>query len=76
VTRPAPARLPVAAVERELVEAHGLRLRDAVAHALVEQWHRATRDLSDYLEERSAERLDLVDVSTLAALYSTAAGIA
>lgn len=72
------AAVPVAVleVERELVEAHGLPLRDAVAHALVERWHEAARELAAYLEERTPDVLDLVDVSTLASMYARAAGIA
>jgi predicted DNA-binding WGR domain protein len=71
-----PALCRATAGERELVEAHGLRLRDGVAHALVEQWLCATRELSDYLAERTPERHDLTDVSMLAAMYANAAGMA
>jgi predicted DNA-binding WGR domain protein len=58
-----------AAVQRDIVEAHGLHLQERAARQLVERWHRATTALASYLHERSAENLDLVDVSTLASMY-------
>jgi predicted DNA-binding WGR domain protein len=61
------------ALERELVEAHGLSLVDRAVQQLVERWREATTALLHYLEERRPEHLDLVDVSTLAAIYLDAA---
>lgn len=62
--------------EREIVEAHGLSLGDAVARQLVDEWRAATTALARYLEERRPEALDLVDVSTLASLYVAASAAA
>jgi predicted DNA-binding WGR domain protein len=59
----------VRAVERDIVEAHGLPLGERAVQQLVVRWHEATAALARYLEERRAEHLDLVDVSTLAAMY-------
>lgn len=64
-----PATVARAAVQRDIVEAHGLHLQERAARQLVERWHRATAALASYLHERSAEDLDLVDVSTLASMY-------
>jgi predicted DNA-binding WGR domain protein len=75
VTTERPAVVVELLVERELVEAHGLPLGDATARALVERWHLAARELAAYLEERTPNALDLVDVSTLASMYAHAAGI-
>ncbi len=58
-----------AAVERAVVEAHGLSLGSADVRKLVGRWYAATRELARYLEERQADAFDLVDVSTLAAMY-------
>jgi len=67
---PSPAPLTkVRAVERDIVEAHGLPLGERAVQQLVVRWHEATAALARYLEERRPERLDLVDVSTLAAMY-------
>ena len=63
-------------MERAIVEAHGLELRDRKARSLVETWHAATRALRSYLAERRQEVLDLEDVSTLASMYAVAAGVA
>jgi predicted DNA-binding WGR domain protein len=57
------------ALQRDIVEAHGLPLRERTARQLVDRWYAATTALASYLEERRAEHLDLVDVSTLAAMY-------
>ena len=57
------------AIERDIVEAHGLPLHERTVRQLVDRWHQATSALARYLEERSPERFDLVDVSTLAAMY-------
>jgi predicted DNA-binding WGR domain protein len=74
--RPA-VRVDVAgSIERDVVEAHGLRLGDTTARALVERWHAAARELAAYVRERAPEVLDLEDVSTLAAMYARAAGLA
>lgn len=64
------------AMEREIVEAHGLHLGDRTARALVEGWHAATRALRAYLTKQRAEELDMEDVSTLASMYALAAGVA
>lgn len=67
------------AVEREIVEAHGLHLGDRTARTLVEGWHAATRALRTYLTKQDGgdvEALDLEDVSTLASMYALAAGVA
>lgn len=59
--------------ERELVELHGLYLDDTTARALVTRWYEATSELARYLEQSHSEAFDLVDVSTLAAMYVSAA---
>jgi predicted DNA-binding WGR domain protein len=57
-------------VERDLVEAHGLPTRDISVQQMVSRWHLATLELSAFLRRRRREEaLDLVDVSTLAAMY-------
>ena len=61
--------LPDAAVARAVVEAHGLSLASPDARKLVGRWYAATREIARYLEERQADTFDLVDISTLAALY-------
>lgn len=63
--------LPSLALEvaRDLVEAHGLGIKDPAVRTLVAQWHAATLELAHYLEARRPENFDLVDVSTLAAMY-------
>jgi predicted DNA-binding WGR domain protein len=61
------------AMQREIVEAHGLSLRERAAQQLVARWQDATEAILRYLEERQPEHLDLVDVSTLAAMYVEAA---
>lgn len=53
----------------EVLEAHALRLDDPTARELVARWHRAALELALFIERGRAERLDLVDASTLAALY-------
>jgi predicted DNA-binding WGR domain protein len=63
------------AVEREIVEAHGLGLGDRTARSLVATWHAATRALRSYLAERGADALDMDDVSALASMYAVAAGV-
>jgi hypothetical protein len=65
-----------AAVEREIVEAHGLSLSDRVARSLVDQWHAAASALRSYVEARGEGSLDLEDVSTLAAMYVSARQVA
>ncbi len=57
------------AVERAIVEAHGLPLEDAVARELVSRWHASTVAIVGYLKARGGEGLDLVDASTLAAMF-------
>ncbi len=57
------------AVHRDILEAHGLPLDARGVRQLVARWRTATEALASYLEERRAEHLDLVDVSTLAAMY-------
>ena len=66
---PSPATARARATERDIVEAHGLALGERAVQQLVSRWHEATSALSRYLEERRAEHLDLVDISTLAAMY-------
>ena len=63
---PSPAIASTRAVQREIVEAHGLSLREPAVQQLVGRWRDATSDLRTYLAERQPEHLDLVDVSTLA----------
>ena len=65
--RPLPS--PALEVARDLVEAHGLGIKDPAVRVLVAQWHAATLELAHYLEARRPENFDLVDVSTLAAMY-------
>jgi predicted DNA-binding WGR domain protein len=64
-----------ASIERELVELHGLRLDDTRVQGLVARWYEATTELAHYLEAQALQReaFDLVDVSTLAAMYVSAA---
>jgi predicted DNA-binding WGR domain protein len=64
------------AVEREIVEAHGLGLGDRTARSLVATWHAATRALRSYLAQRGADPLDMEDVSALASMYAVVAGVA
>jgi len=66
---PSPATARARATERDIVEAHGLALGERAVQQLVGRWHEATSALARYLEERRAEPLDLVDISTLAAMY-------
>jgi predicted DNA-binding WGR domain protein len=66
---PSPAIVRARAAERDIVEAHGLSLGERAVQQLVVRWHEATAAIARYLEERRAEHLDLVDVSTLAAMY-------
>ena len=64
------------AVERAILEAHGLPLEDTRARMLVAKWHAATTAIIRHLEAKGAEMLDLVDVSTLAGMFVTASGAA
>ena len=64
------------AVERAIVEHHGLSLREPVVRQLVTRWHAATLELARFLKERRTEVLDLVDVSTLAAMFVAATAAA
>jgi predicted DNA-binding WGR domain protein len=65
------------AIDREIVEAHGLSLGDQNARRLVDQWHRATSALWFYAQARASESaLDLEDVSTLAAMYRAVSQVA
>jgi predicted DNA-binding WGR domain protein len=64
-----PAMASTRAVQREIVEAHGLSLREPAVQQLVGRWRDATTDLRAYLAERQPEHLNLVDVSTLADMY-------
>ena len=56
------------AIEREIVEAHGLSPDDATARTLVTRWHAATRDIARYLAARGVQA-DLSDASTLAEMF-------
>ena len=47
-----------------------------VARKLVARWFVATRKLSEYLAEMRPEVLDLVDTSTLAAMFVEATALA
>ncbi len=58
--------------EADLAKAHGLRLDDPTARALVRRWYDATTALRGYIGEVST--LDLVDVSTLAEMFVRASG--
>jgi len=69
-------RPPARDVEREIVEAHGLPLASLKVRAMVSEWHTATKALADYIAARKRKRFDLVDVSTLAAMYAAAEGFA
>lgn len=62
------------AVERAILEDHGLPVEDAAARALVARWHAATLAIVRYLEAKGAELLDLVDASTLAGMFVQAGG--
>ncbi len=74
-TRRTPEVIGVSAAS-EIVEAHGMSLRDVVARKLVARWFVATRKLSEYLAEMRPEVLDLVDTSTLAAMFVEATALA
>ena len=63
---------PSCAVERAILEAHGLPLEETTARTLVAKWHAATVAILRHLEAKGAEMLDLVDVSTLAGMFVTA----
>ncbi len=70
VVQRGPRREEARLAERDLVEAHGLPIRDVKVQQMVSRWHRATLELSAFLRRRRREEdLDLVDVSTLAAMY-------
>jgi predicted DNA-binding WGR domain protein len=60
---------PGFAVERAILEAHGLPLEDPAGRRLVAQWHAATVAIVRHLEAKGAEILDLVDASTLASMF-------
>ncbi len=60
------------AIEREIVEAHGLPLGDPTARELVTRWHAATLAIVGYLKARGTEALDLIDASTLAGMFVNA----
>jgi predicted DNA-binding WGR domain protein len=64
------------AIERAILEAHGLPVEDATARKLVARWHAATVGIVRYLEAHGAEVFDLVDVSTLAGMFVTASAVA
>ncbi len=64
--------LPAAhAVERAILEAHGLPVEDMAARTLVSRWHSATVAILRYLEAKGTEALDLVDASMLAEMFVT-----
>ncbi|MDP8999426.1 MAG: WGR domain-containing protein [Myxococcota bacterium] len=65
-----------AAMEREIVESHGLSLGDREARVLVERWHVAATELRSYVRSRGETELDLEDVSTLAAMYVAVSQVA
>jgi predicted DNA-binding WGR domain protein len=79
-TREGPAerreRTKGAAMEREIVEAHGLSLGDRVARGLVARWHAAASELRSYVRAHGETELDLEDVSTLAAMYVAVSRVA
>jgi predicted DNA-binding WGR domain protein len=62
--------------EREIVEAHGLPLASPVARDLVSRWHAAARELACFIAVHRSAPIDLVDASTLGAMYANAAGFA
>ena len=70
--RPALEETDAHAIERAIVEDHGLSPREPAVRHLVSRWHAATLDLVRYLEGQGAEVLDLIDVSTLAAMFVAA----
>lgn len=65
-----------AALERDIVEAHGLLLGDRVALALVARWQAAAMELRRYVRARAKTELDLADVSALAAMYAALSKVA
>ncbi len=67
---------PARAIEREIVEAHALPLESPIVRSLVTRWLTAVGDLARYVGSKHQDSLDLVDVSTLAAMYANAAGFA
>lgn len=64
------------AVERAILEAHGLPVDDTNARTLVARWQAATVAIVRYLEAKGAGLLDLVDASTLAGMFVTASAAA
>lgn len=66
----------IRAVERDIVEAHGLPLASPHVRALVSRWHNVTRELARFVGEQTKQPLDLVDISTLAVMYAHAEGFA
>jgi predicted DNA-binding WGR domain protein len=60
------------AIERAILEAHGLPVEDRAASRLVARWHAATAAILRYLEAKGADALDIIDVSTLAAMFVSA----
>jgi predicted DNA-binding WGR domain protein len=69
-------RSAACAIERAILEAHGLPVEDAMARELVVRWHAATVAIVRYLEGKGAEMFDLVDASTLAGMFVTASAAA
>jgi len=67
---------PFCAIERAILEAHGLPLEETMARTLVARWHAATVVILRHIEAKGAEMLDLVDVSSLAGMFVTATGAA
>lgn len=64
------------AIERAILEAHGLPIEDATARSLVSRWYAATTAIVRYLADTKAEALDLVDASTLAGMFVAASSAA
>jgi predicted DNA-binding WGR domain protein len=62
---------PSYAVERAILDLHGLPVEDLTARTLVSRWHSATVAILRYLEAKGTEALDLVDVSMLAEMFVT-----
>jgi predicted DNA-binding WGR domain protein len=67
---------PSCAIERAILEAHGLPIEETIARTLVARWHAATTAILSHLEAKGTAMLDLVDVSTLAGMFVTASGAA
>jgi hypothetical protein len=61
--------------DADILERHALRLDDPRVRALVARWRLAALELALFVERERDVRLDLIDASTLAALYLEASDV-